>query len=185
MLDIGCGTGMLTKTVSERGFDVIGLGVSYASLRILRRNEPRSPLVEADAAYLPIDTGYLRGAVCLGVWRHFRAQQKVLDELTSVLLRDGSFIIGYFPPAIGGLVHPSQSRVGGLLVRLYNLLISRLGYIDRADNSLEQETETALEQRFNAAGKIRSGTNWRILLGRQPLGPKAPMRRPLNEKSKF
>lgn len=168
VLDLGCGTGMLTRMLSDKGFRVVGLDISFQSLCIAKKKMIQAALVQADAENLPIANGCLNSVVCLGVWRHFSDQTKVLDEIARVLLGDGSLIIGYFPPAIGGLIHTGHSRFSGLVAQIYNMLTAKLGYTDRADNLLEQEVTLAAEKYFKVVKSTTSGSHWRIILNQFP-----------------
>ncbi|MEJ1298217.1 MAG: class I SAM-dependent methyltransferase [Candidatus Sedimenticola sp. (ex Thyasira tokunagai)] len=168
VLDLGCGTGMISKLLSDRGFRVIGIDVSFESLRILARQGAQLPVIQARAERLPISNGCLQSVVCLGVWRHFTNPQKVLDEVARVLDRDGILIVGYFPPAIAGLIHMSAGRYGQLLAGLYHTLSSKLGYSDRADFALEQEAMEDASKRFVMVSTITSGKYWRLISARYP-----------------
>lgn len=65
VLDLGCGTGMLSRLLAERGFRVIGLDVSFHSLRILNKRK-QLPVLQGDAERLPFTDGCLQCVVCLG-----------------------------------------------------------------------------------------------------------------------
>ena len=69
--------------------------------------------------------------------------------------------MGYFPPAIAGAIHVSQNRWGKLLIWLYQVITRRLGYLDRADFSLERETEEAARKQFKTVSKVVSGSHKR------------------------
>ncbi|WP_331234035.1 class I SAM-dependent methyltransferase [Natronorarus salvus] len=52
-LDIGCGTGRVTKALEERGFDVIGVDISDEMVHAARSHHPEIPFLASDAAHLP------------------------------------------------------------------------------------------------------------------------------------
>jgi ubiquinone/menaquinone biosynthesis C-methylase UbiE len=175
VLDLGCGTGMLTGVLATRGFVVVGVDISLESLLAHARRRPRSALVQADAECLPMADSCVHDVVCLGAWRHFPRPRKVLGEIGRVLARDGRLVIGYFPPALAGALHLRRSGLSGLLIRWYAWLTGKLGYADRADFALEDETIAAASKCFRDVGTVESGGRWRLIVAQDPLPP-APVR---------
>jgi ubiquinone/menaquinone biosynthesis C-methylase UbiE/uncharacterized protein YbaR (Trm112 family) len=171
ILDLGCGTGMMTTLLSEKGFKVVGVDLSLSSLCVHQDNHPTHKLIQADANFLPIADGTFHSVVCLGVWRHFPDVEKILNEVSRILTNDGSFIVGYFPPALAGSIHLNQNWLGKLLIRFYTLLTKSLGYIDRADFSLEEETVKIAKRKFKKVSNVKSAFNKDILLAQYPLKP--------------
>jgi SAM-dependent methyltransferase len=164
VLDIGCGTGMLSCMLADKGFDVIGLDISFESLRRLQQHDPRIPTINADATRLPLTHGCCQAVVCLGVWRHFSDPQRVIMELNRILTGDGLLVVGYFPPAVGGALHPGQGIWSRLLVRLYHYLTGKLGYVDRADSSLEAQTVSLARKYFIQVSTVDSGKYWHLIV---------------------
>ncbi len=165
VLDLGCGTGMVSKLLSEKGFKTIGLDESSDSLRLLVNQKPGFPVIQARAEYLPIKKSSFQRVVCLGVWRHFPNPQIVLDEIARILDKDGVFIVGYFPPAFAGLIHFNSK----LLSWFYHALTTKLGYHDRTDARLEQETLNEASKRFETVSELNSGAHWRLITARYPI----------------
>lgn len=168
LLDIGCGTGILSRMLAEMGFDVIGLDNSFESLLRLQQHDHGIPTINADAARLPLTHGFCQAVVSLGVWRHLPDPQQVIAELNRILTSDGLLIIGYFPPAIGGAVHPGHGIWSRLLVRPYNFLIRKLGYVDHADLLLEAQTVSLARKYFKQVGSVDSGEYWHLVVARGP-----------------
>ncbi len=169
VLDLGCGTGTLSKMLAEKDFNVVGLDISFLSLHKLRQQNKEMDVIQADANYLPIADSSFHTVVCLGVWRHFPDVKKVLNEVSRVLTNDGTFIVGYFPPDIAGAIHVKHNWHGKLLIWLYQLLTRKLGYLDRADFKLEDETEDAAREQFKTVRKITSEYQKNLILARYPL----------------
>jgi ubiquinone/menaquinone biosynthesis C-methylase UbiE len=169
VLDLGCGTGILSMLLADNGFKVTGLDISFESLSVLKKHISQFRVIQADANFLPISSGSFRAVVCLGVWRHFPDFQKVLKEISRILSVDGVFIVGYFPPDIAGAIHVNKNRWGHIAIWLYQVVTQKFGYLDRVEFLLEEKTEEVAREQFKTVGKIESGLNKRLLFARYPL----------------
>ena len=168
VLDLGCGTGLLSNMLVDKDFKVLGIDISLESLRLLQQRESRINTIQADAALLPLIDGSCHAVVSLGAWRHFSDFRRVIAEVARILKDDGLLIIGYFPPAIGGVVQQGDSHWHQMLVRLYQFLIRKRGYVDHIDLSLEPMTVDWAENYFEQVSTVDSGKRWRLILARGP-----------------
>jgi len=168
VLDLGCGTGILSRMLVDKGFDVSGLDISLESLRLMRQSEHRIHAVHGDATHLPLIEGSYQAIVSLGAWRHFSDPHGVIVELNRVLMSNGFLIVGYFPPAIGGAVHVGHGICSRLLVRLYHFLTRKLGYVDRADLILEEETVNLARKYFEQVSTVDSGEYRHLIVAQGP-----------------
>jgi SAM-dependent methyltransferase len=144
VLDLGCGTGILSRMLDEKGYKVVGMDISFDSLCVLRNHNPRLNLIQAADI------------------------QKVLKQITCILSTNGALIVGYFPPAIAGCINVKQNFLGRFMIFLYKVATRKLGYHDRADFFLEEETEKALKNWFKIVTPIASGLNKELLLAQYP-----------------
>ena len=168
VLDLGCGTGLLSSMLVDKDFKVLGIDISLESLRLLQQRESRINTIQADAALLPFIDGSYHAVVSLGAWRHFSDIRRVIAEVARILKDDGLLIIGYFPPAIGGVVQQGDSHWRQMLVRLYQFLIRKRGYVDHIDLSLEPMTVDWAEDYFEQVSTVGSGKRRRLIIARGP-----------------
>lgn len=164
IVDVGCGTGLLSKILVSNGFEVIGVDISLESLRVLQQRESKICVIQADAILLPIIDDACNSVVSLGAWRHFSDPRRVIEEVVRILKKDGTLIVGYFPPAIGGIIQLRQAPWYQMLSRLYKFLIHKRGYVDQADLSLEPATISELKNHFVHVDTVDSGGRGRLVV---------------------
>lgn len=168
VLDLGCGTGMLSILLAESGFSIVGMDISFLSLRRLKQKTHAFGVVQADADFLPIQSRSLDAVVCLGSWRHFSDIGTVSAEIARLLKTDGIFIVGYFPPALAGVIHINQKWMNQLLHWLYGACIRKLGYWDRTDCLFVKDTEQILRTQFKNVLDLASDPGKQILFAQYP-----------------
>jgi ubiquinone/menaquinone biosynthesis C-methylase UbiE len=154
---------MLSKAMRNQGFRVIGVDISVESLRVFKRTDQRVSLIQGAGESLPFSNRHFQTIVCLGVWRHLRHPELVLDEICRVLGKDGNLLLGYFPPKLGGLIHIPHNFWGRMLVYLYNKTVHLFGYDDFADFDLEGKTSLTIRKRFEEVRIIDSGQHWHLI----------------------
>lgn len=64
LLDLGCGTGMLSTMLANKMFRVYGLDISFDSLKVLQQKQASLPLIRADAEHIPLADNSLN-ALCV------------------------------------------------------------------------------------------------------------------------
>lgn len=87
VLDLGCGTGDLTRELRERSFRGFGVDISLGMLR--HAPEGTGPLVRADGGRLPLREAAVDGAVSGFALRNFSDLDAVAGELARVLRPGG------------------------------------------------------------------------------------------------
>lgn len=94
VLDVGCGTGNLTRVLlgrlSERG-RVIAVDLSPRMLELARakNDDPRVEFRQTHACELPLADRSIDRAICFSVWPHIDAPETVALEIRRVLKTDG------------------------------------------------------------------------------------------------
>jgi ubiquinone/menaquinone biosynthesis C-methylase UbiE len=102
LLDVGCGTGLLTSRIrSERPTaDVVGCDFSHGMLRRAARNSPGIPWVRGDALRLPFRGEGFDAVVCTEAFHWFPDQEAALAEFFRVLAPKGRLLVALVnPPA--------------------------------------------------------------------------------------
>lgn len=91
VLDIGCGTGDLTREASRAGLTCFGVDLSFEMLMAARAIH--TPLIEANADSLPISSLSIDGVVSGFALRNFTDARRVFQEVARVLVPGGRFVI--------------------------------------------------------------------------------------------
>jgi demethylmenaquinone methyltransferase/2-methoxy-6-polyprenyl-1,4-benzoquinol methylase len=86
LLDLACGTGDFGRLARSSGFDVLGADLSWG---MLAANHTGEPVVQADAACLPLPDGCCDGALCGYALRNFTDLAACLAELARVVRPGG------------------------------------------------------------------------------------------------
>lgn len=94
VLDVGCGTGNLTRTLLRRlGPDgrVIALDISPVMLERARQKivDPRVTWAQAPANRIPVAKAACDRILCFSAWPHFEQQRLVISEFYRVLRPGG------------------------------------------------------------------------------------------------
>ena len=94
VLDVGCGTGNLTRALVERlalTARVVAVDLAPGMVVAARRKVPGSRVQwqVADAAWLPLPTDAFDRVLCFSVWPHFDDPAATAHELARVLRRPG------------------------------------------------------------------------------------------------
>lgn len=89
-LDLGCGTGRLTRTLAPRG-QVIGVDAARAMLTEAQK-ENRLALVQGDAFALPFADASFDALIALRVVFHFAAVVSLLREMARVVTPRGALV---------------------------------------------------------------------------------------------
>ena len=86
ILDLACGTGDLSRTARSEGLVPIGADLSFG---MLDASHGTGPLVQADAAALPVAEGSVDGLICGYALRNFTDLTAALHEMGRVVRPGG------------------------------------------------------------------------------------------------
>ncbi len=91
ILDLGCGTGELTRTIDERAAAAIGVDASRSMVRTARSNAPACSFAHADAHHLPFSMKF--DAVFSNAALHWMDDiERVCRAVWTALERGGRFV---------------------------------------------------------------------------------------------
>ena len=94
-LDVGCGTGLVGRTLRARGFAgrLVGLDLSAASLELARQSGAYDSAEQADLQQrLPVDDDSVDAVVCVGVMTYLPEVEAVWREFARVA-RPGGLVV--------------------------------------------------------------------------------------------
>jgi len=90
--DLGCGSGVFTELLRQRGYQSIGLDISPKLIALGRVKYPGLELIEGDAENLPFESASLDGVLLSGLVHHFPDPRRLASEVGRVLKSDGRFV---------------------------------------------------------------------------------------------
>ena len=90
--DLGCGSGVFTELLRQRGYQSIGLDISPKLIALGRVKYPGLELIEGDAENLPFENASLDGVLLSGLVHHFPDPRRLASEVGRVLKSDGRFV---------------------------------------------------------------------------------------------
>lgn len=96
-VDLGCGTGWYLKSISEYGYDMVGIDKSGLLIEEAKRNNKNSgTLVKGgDILNLEFDTGSFDFAYCINSLHHLRNNKEINTALLEIrrVLKNGGLLI--------------------------------------------------------------------------------------------
>lgn len=97
VLDLGCGTGVLTKALAALGHDVTGVDISQAMLDKIAAANPagRITLHQGNVYALPFADASFDGVITRWVIPHFRDWPVIMKEAARVLRPGGTMVIDH------------------------------------------------------------------------------------------
>ena len=102
LLDAGCGSGKYSVPLRMRGFDVVGIDVSFIALNMLRDSSKARDIdidiLGANVFQLPFKTGSYDLIWCYGVLQHILSRERefAVREFRRILRKDGVLFMEVF-----------------------------------------------------------------------------------------
>ncbi len=110
-LDLGCGTGRLSRALGARGA-VVGIDTSAAMLAAARGGNP-APWVQGDAFRLPFADASFDAVVALRLVFHFRELGALLGEARRIVRRGGVIVFDTYVWSVRAWLPLDPARWGG------------------------------------------------------------------------
>ena len=95
VLDIGCGGGVLARSLSDRGARVVGIDPNVEALAVARQSVPTGTFYQAGAEAMPFADSSFDGAIFLNSLHHVakRAMDRALREAARVTKPAGPIVV--------------------------------------------------------------------------------------------
>ena len=106
--DLGCGSGVFTDLLRQRGYNSIGLDLSPKLIELGRSKFPGIEFIEGDVEHLPFPAQSLDGILLSGIVHHLPDPARCASEAFRVLRPGGRFVA--FDPESHEPVHVALSR---------------------------------------------------------------------------
>jgi SAM-dependent methyltransferase len=165
VLDLACGGGRHSRLLCDRWWTV-GLDLSWALLKVARRESPDAPYVRADMRELPFAAESFDLAVNLftsfGYFDDDRAHAQVLKCVAAATKIGGTFVLDFLNPeeVRRNLVAYDRHVVGGSTVEQIRSISLDRKYVEKTIRVRDKEylervrlfTRLELEQMLEAAG---------------------------------
>lgn len=112
VLDLGCGTGRLSKHLRQRGYDVTAMDSSPAMLEETRRQADVRTIL-GDAFSIPVDEPRFGAVVMLRLAFHYEELDRLLNEAARVTLPGGFLIFDTYRWSPRALIPLGKNTWGG------------------------------------------------------------------------
>jgi SAM-dependent methyltransferase len=93
VLDVGCGGGRLLADLARVGVRGFGVDLSEEAVAQARRLGVDAARADVDGGDLPVDSGAFDVALCLDVFEHLFAPDRLLAEIARALVRGGRLVV--------------------------------------------------------------------------------------------
>src|ERR1700687_3298717 len=109
VIDLGCGSGIFTYLLNQRGYDVAGLDISPKLLELARRKYPDLQFDEGDVEALPYKDASVDGVLLSGLVHHLPDAGRCAAEVRRVLKPKGRFV-AFDPNPADPFMYPYRDR---------------------------------------------------------------------------
>lgn len=90
--DLGCGSGVFSNVLQQRGYKCTGVDLSPALIRIAKQKYPGIEFIEGDVEHLPFADASFDGVLLAGILHHFSDRSAFVAEVKRILKPGGKFV---------------------------------------------------------------------------------------------
>jgi ubiquinone/menaquinone biosynthesis C-methylase UbiE len=159
--DLGCGSGVFTNLLQQRGCVCTGLDISPKLIALAKQKFPGTEFVEGDVEHLPFDDGSLDGILLSGLVHHLPDPTRCAAEAYRVLKPGGRFV-AFDPNRMNPFMYlyrdrssPFYSSVGVTENERPVLARQVAGVFRAAGFAVETDYLSSLSYRYIASTKVR------------------------------
>ena len=153
--DLGCGSGVFTDRLRQRGYQCTGVDLSPKLIRIAREKYPGIEFLEGDIERLPFPDGSFDAVLLAGVLHHLPERAKCAAEIRRIL-RPGGRFAAFDPNRMNPFMYLYRDRSSPLY--------SSVGVTENERPVIARElVETFRQAGFNTATEYHSGLKYRYL----------------------
>ncbi len=153
--DLGCGSGVFTDRLRQRGYQCTGVDLSPKLIRIAREKYPGIEFLEGDIERLPFPDGSFDAVLLAGVLHHLPERAKCAAEIRRIL-RPGGRFAAFDPNRMNPFMYLYRDRSSPLY--------SSVGVTENERPVIARElVETFRQAGFNAGTEYHSGMKYRYL----------------------
>ena len=116
MLDVACGTGVVSRHAHAQGFETVGVDLNEGMLAVARSRSPDLHWRQGDATALPFADASFDAAICQFGWMFFADRTAAIRELRRVVGSDGAIAVAVWGPLAET---PGYVAMADLIARLF------------------------------------------------------------------
>ncbi len=159
--DLGCGSGVFSNVLRQRGYDCTGVDLSPNLIRMARQKFPDIDFIEGDIERLPFPDASFDGALLAGVVHHFTERSDCVAEIKRILRPGGKFV-AFDPNRLNPAMYLYRDRSSplyspvGVTENERPVLAGEIAAIFRAAGfRVGSEFHSGMKYRYIASGALR------------------------------
>jgi ubiquinone/menaquinone biosynthesis C-methylase UbiE len=159
--DLGCGSGVFSNVLRQRGYECTGVDLSPALIRIAKQKYPGIEFIEGDVEQLPFADASFDGVLLAGILHHFSDRSAFVAEVKRILKPGGKFV-AFDPNRMNPAMYLYRDRSSplyssvGVTENERPVLADEIAAIFRsAGFKVGTEFQSGMKYRYIASGALR------------------------------